>query len=167
MFDGNLSFNLPLSGWNVSNVTNMKDMFRISPYNQNIGNWNVSNVTDMSNMFSDSTFNNGGGPSISGWTTSACTTMRFMFENTPFNQPIGSWDISNVNDMTEMFNNSSINTSNYDNILVGWASQVPSIQTGVTLGVSGLTYTISTSQASRDVLTGSPYNWIIVGDTGV
>ena len=167
MFDGVISFNQPLSAWNVSNVTNMSQMFANASFSLDIGNWDVSSVTNMLQMFSNSSFNNGGSSSISGWTPSACTNMTNMFNNSPFNQPIGSWTITNVSGMTGMLDDSSINTSNYDNILIGWASQAPSIQTGVTLGVSGLTYTISTAQASRDILTGSPYNWIIVGDTGV
>ena len=49
------SFNMNISDWNVSNVTNMSGMFF------NATSWNVSNVTDMSRMFGfwwkDSVFN--------------------------------------------------------------------------------------------------------------
>ena len=41
-----------LSKWDVSNVTNMKGMFRYcKSFNQNISNWNVSGVTDMGDIF--------------------------------------------------------------------------------------------------------------------
>ena len=32
-----------------------------------------------------------------------------MFKNTPFNKPIGSWDVSKVNNMKYMFEGSSFN----------------------------------------------------------
>ena len=35
-----------ISGWNVSNVTNMSWMFANSPFNQNITGWDVLNVTE-------------------------------------------------------------------------------------------------------------------------
>ena len=42
------TFNQPLSNWDVSNVTNMHDMFnRNFRFNSNISNWNISNVTNM------------------------------------------------------------------------------------------------------------------------
>jgi hypothetical protein len=65
-----------------------------------------------------------------------------------------------------MLNNTAMNTTNYSNTLIAWAS-LPSIKTNVTLGASGRTYSISTAQASRNTLTGSPNNWIITGDAGV
>ncbi|HEC1779848.1 TPA: BspA family leucine-rich repeat surface protein, partial [Campylobacter lari] len=38
--------------WDVSNVTNMSDMFYCcTNFNQSLEGWNVSNVTNMSNMF--------------------------------------------------------------------------------------------------------------------
>ena len=42
----------PIEEWNVSNVTNMSNMFyNIHYFNQDISQWDVSNVTDMSSMF--------------------------------------------------------------------------------------------------------------------
>ena len=46
------NFNGDISNWDVSNVTNMRDMFYdCKLFNQDISEWNVSNVTDMRNMF--------------------------------------------------------------------------------------------------------------------
>ena len=54
MFEG-CSFNQPISDWNVSNVTDMSDMFRgAAAFNQPIGNWDVSNVTNMETMLTHS-----------------------------------------------------------------------------------------------------------------
>ena len=45
-------FNQDISGWDVSNVTNMAFMFYdCESFNQDISKWDVSNVTDAINMF--------------------------------------------------------------------------------------------------------------------
>ena len=48
MFSNCPVFNGNVSGWNVSNVTNMSAMFaNCYAFNQDISTWNVSNVTNM------------------------------------------------------------------------------------------------------------------------
>jgi surface protein len=106
----------PIGGWDVSGVTNMRNMFKnstlfnqrinlvLDPYdNQYISGWDTSRVTDMSGMFEGATnFNR----PIGGWDTSRVTNMSGMFEGaTNFNQPIGGWVTSNVTDMGSMFKN--------------------------------------------------------------
>ena len=45
-------FNGNISEWDVSNVTNMEEMFYLAEsFNQDISDWDVSNVTDMHYMF--------------------------------------------------------------------------------------------------------------------
>ena len=53
MFYGAKSFNnQDLSGWDVSNVTDMKSMFQnAESFNQNLSKWNVSKETRMEGMF--------------------------------------------------------------------------------------------------------------------
>ena len=102
-------------------------------FNQNIGGWNLSNVTNMASMFQSAiAFNNGGSNSIQTWSAPLCTTFVSMFQSaTSFNQPltslvdtsgvsscilssmfsgatnfnknIGSWNTSNVTNMSSMF----------------------------------------------------------------
>jgi len=55
MFANAKAFNQPLSGWDVSNVTNMSNMFYTfnppeAPFNQDIGSWNVDSVTTYTNF---------------------------------------------------------------------------------------------------------------------
>lgn len=43
------TFNGNISKWDISNVTNMKDMFAYAiKFNKDISNWNTSNVTSIS-----------------------------------------------------------------------------------------------------------------------
>jgi uncharacterized repeat protein (TIGR02543 family) len=99
------NFNQPIGNWDVSNVTNMVRMFDNSPFNQPIGEWDVSNVTNMGGMFEGTPFDQ----DISSWDVSNVTDMGGMFRGTPFNQPIGSWDVSSVERMGTMFLNSNFN----------------------------------------------------------
>ena len=60
-------------------------------FNQDIGNWDVSNVTDMSNMFEDAkAFNQ----DIGKWDVSKVTRMDSMFSGaSAFNQDISKWNV--------------------------------------------------------------------------
>ena len=49
---GGTDFNGDISGWDVSNVTNMNTMFAwCEDFNQDISNWDVSNVKNMNSIF--------------------------------------------------------------------------------------------------------------------
>jgi surface protein len=95
-----------ISAWTPTSLTSTFGMFNGAiNFNQDIGNWDVSTITNFTGMFLVSSFNNGGSPSISAWTinTSTNVNMYIMFGVTPFNQPIGSWNVSKVTSMQEMF----------------------------------------------------------------
>lgn len=101
-------FNQPLSGWNVSNVVDMSGMFLLSQFNQPINNWEVSGVTSMAGMFDETPFDQ----PLSGWNVSNVIDMSGMFyTNTSFNQNINNWNVSNVINMSSMFYNSQFNLS--------------------------------------------------------
>ena len=94
-------FNLPIENWDVSSVTDMREMFAYSKFNQPIGGWDVSSVKTMMRMFSVSQFNQ----PIGDWDVSSVTDMREMFDFSKFNQPIENWDVSSVTEwkMSQMF----------------------------------------------------------------
>ncbi|NQZ45260.1 MAG: BspA family leucine-rich repeat surface protein [Flavobacteriaceae bacterium] len=101
----NSHFNGDISGWDVSNVTDILGMFAESPFNQDIGDWDVGNVRDMRFMFQFSPFNQ----DIAGWDVSNVTDMRFMFTDSTFNQDISGWDTGSVTFMIGMFQFSQFN----------------------------------------------------------
>jgi len=90
-------------------VTSMYGMFdptvNSGDFNADIGYWDVSNVTDMSEMFNNAAdFNQ----DIGAWDVSSVTAMMGMFKwATSFNQDIGAWDVSNVLSMAFMFGNAA------------------------------------------------------------
>jgi|SRR5690554_152828 len=96
------NFNGDISKWDVSNVEDMGYMFYESRFNQDISNWDVSNVKDMCNMFRGSKFNQ----DISKWDVGNVKEMFGMFYNSQFNQDISNWDVGNVENMYGMFEDS-------------------------------------------------------------
>lgn len=91
-----------IGSWNTSNVTNMQSMFRgATSFNQPLDTWNTSNVTNMSYMFYFATSFN---QPLNSWNTSNVTDMSDMFYNaTSFNQPLSNWNTGNVTNMSYMF----------------------------------------------------------------
>jgi len=111
MFRLDIKFNsnININDWNVSNVTDMGYLFSETLFNQPLDKWDVSNVKDMSFMFySAPNFNQ----DISNWDVNNVTDMSGMFADTHFNKPLNDWNVSNVENMHGMFNyNTAFNQS--------------------------------------------------------
>ena len=103
-----------LSGWNVSGVTDMRNMFSSSSYTGDLSSWDVSSVTYMQNMFSRaSSFNS----DLSGWNVSAVNNMDGMFfRASSFNSDLSGWNVSSVASMQNMF----LYASSFNSDLSGW-----------------------------------------------
>ena len=75
----NCEYDIDVSSWDVSNVTNMSAMFYYCKiFDCDLSNWDVSNVINMYSVF-------------------------YCCEN--FNCDLSNWDVSNVNNMKDMFYN--------------------------------------------------------------
>ncbi|WP_369012547.1 BspA family leucine-rich repeat surface protein [Flavobacterium anhuiense] len=164
MFNNAFAFNQPIGNWNTAFVSSMNGMFAFAIFNQNIGGWNVSNVTNFQDMFISATrFNQ----NISSWNVSSATNMSQMFRRAlSFNQNIGSWNISNVTNLTNFMwgiSSAGFSAENLDAIYNGWSSLA--IKPNISINFGTAKYT-SASSTGRDLLTGSPNNWVIT-DGGV
>src|SRR5690625_3095513 len=108
-------FNGDISSWDVSNVTQMEDMFQnATSFNGDLSSWDVSNVEDMSGMFSRSFSFNS---DLNHWDVSSVTNMVGMFDSaSSFNGDISSWDVSGVRDMSGMF----FNATSFNQDIGGW-----------------------------------------------
>ena len=80
-----------------------------------------------------------------------------MLYATSFDQDVGSWNVSGVSDMTQMFSKADLSTENYDSLLNGWSGH--SLQSGVPFGAGSSQYCQGES-ARNDVLIGQ-YGWSV------
>ncbi|WP_299660704.1 BspA family leucine-rich repeat surface protein [uncultured Psychromonas sp.] len=158
MFSGATDINQDIDDWNTSSVVSMARMFYgANSFNQDISSWDTSNVTSMAFMFKGA---NAFNQDISAWETSKVTSMKEMFHNaTSFDQNIGSWDISKVSNMSNMLDNSNLSIRNFDATLSGWTEQV--MQTGVTLGASGLYYSKAASIPNGLTISGAKIDSVV------
>lgn len=126
-------------------------------------------ITDMNRMFASPFFNpNTFNQPIGSWDVSNVTNMdRMFFSATAFNQPIGSWNVSNVTNMTDMFTGAQLSTTNYDALLIGW-STISANETPLKPNVSfsgGNSKYCNGANARASII--STYGWYITYDGGL
>lgn len=84
----------------TSAIKNMRELFnKFKTFNGDISEWNVSNVTDMSDMFNGSDFDG----DISQWDVSNVKDMTAMFESSRFRGDISGWNVDKVEYFFPMF----------------------------------------------------------------
>lgn len=168
MFGNALAFNnggVPLT-FDTSNVSNMSFMlYGTSSFNNgdlpghsnNPLNFNTRKVTNMYYMLGNADVFN---QSLSNFDTSNTSSMfGMLYGASAFNQDLSTFNISSLTDAGNMLTYSGVSNTNYDHLLVGWASQ-PSILIGVPLGAGTIQYTTLTAQAAHNKLI-NLYGWTI------
>lgn len=107
MFANSKSANYPgLDAWDVSGVTNMKNIFKGSVnFNQNLSAWVTTSVETLEGAFSGCVKYN---QPMGTWKTTTCRDMNSMFYGcTLFSQDISTWDTIRVADFSQMFMNAT------------------------------------------------------------
>ncbi|TSE04664.1 BspA family leucine-rich repeat surface protein [Aquimarina algiphila] len=158
MFKNCTAFDQPLTTWNVSSVTNMEQMFfNASQFNQSINNWTTTSLNNITSMFFRATLFN---QPLDNWDVDDVTAMNNTFNQaTAFNQNLASWNVTSVEGMANMLNNTGMTQENYDNTLIGWASQ--NVMNDVSLGALNLTYCNALTVRQELI---DDHNWTISGD---
>ncbi len=91
----------------VSQITDMSELFKESRFNGNISKWDVSNVKNMISMFANSQFNG----DISKWNVSNVQFISFVFYKSKIYQDLNDWDVSSVKSTFSMFVESKFATA--------------------------------------------------------
>jgi surface protein len=104
---------------------------------------------------------------IGSWDVSSVTNMSDMFRSADaFNQNIGSWNVSNVTNFTGFMTGktaANYSAANLDSIYNGW-SALPTLSLNEAISFGTIQYTAA-GQAGKDILTNT-YGWTIT-DGGV
>lgn len=163
MFDGATNFDQNIGGWLIGGAASLVAMFRrAESFDQNIDGWDTGNVVSMNAMFEEATSFN---QSLGSWDTGSVTSMDGMFDGaSAFDQDISGWDISSLQSASSMLDGSGMSEANFDSLLAGWATLdtaagETTIQTNVSLGADGLTYTDATSLNHLEQV----YGWTTTG----
>ncbi len=88
----------------VKDGKHLKQIIESRPNDADLNDLDISNVTDMDNMFANSKFNG----DISRWNVSKVEYMNNMFNGSQFNGDISDWNVSKVEYMNNMFNGSKL-----------------------------------------------------------
>ena len=120
---------VPIGRWDVSAVTDMRELFKGTQFNTDISGWDTSSVNAMEGMFESTPFNQerqrlghelgdvdeahvlerAVQPSHRRLERVACDDhVEYTFSSSPFNQDIGDWDVTSVTDFGGMFASSTI-----------------------------------------------------------
>jgi len=161
IFRDAVSFDGDVDGWDTSNLTSLESSFRgTTSFNKSLSTWDVGNVLIFDGCFRDAKFFTGLG--LPGWNTSSAISFSNMFNGaSAFNQDLSSWDISSLTTASDMLTGTAISQSNWDSLLIGWATQAPNIQNNVTLSDIPVIHSAGKPKDAYDKLVSAPYNWTI------
>ena len=152
---------LNVSNWDISSVIYLHEVFYgcSGLTTLNTTNWNTLNVIYIYGAFRDCS----GLTTLdtSNWDTSSVTSFSHTFSGCSGLTAvtgIGSLNVSLVTSMINMFNGVTLNTTNYNSLLTGWASQ--SLINDTPFHGGNSIYSCDAESARNDTLIGV-YNWTI------
>jgi len=84
----------------------------------------------------------------------------FAYSNVVTIPNLGSWDVAHISDFSNAFIDSvyPLDTTTYDSLLIGWASQ--NLQSNVSLNMGGSQYSSGAASTARQTLVNT-YSWTI------
>lgn len=96
---------LDVSGWDISNVTDLGQLFRSCSRLKTIKgieNWNTSKVTNMAQVFA--ACSSLSELDIANWNVTSVTSMWYMFQNLNLTSlDLSKWSVPNLTNVSEMF----------------------------------------------------------------
>lgn len=126
MLKGCTAFNSYVGDWDVSNVTNFAGLFEdCTSFDQDINGWDVSSASSVGLMLKGCTsYNNKGQPLTGNFPTTLAvaatgilTSLTDLFNGcTSFDQDLSSWDVSNIESFSGMFEGATSFNSNTKSI---------------------------------------------------
>ncbi|WP_298516759.1 BspA family leucine-rich repeat surface protein [uncultured Kordia sp.] len=106
----------------------------------------LSLVSNMEDMFRNCNALKDLGGKMGSWDVSNVDNFSSMFQGANnFDTHLGNWNLSNAMDMSNMLNGSGLSSGSYDLTLVGWRNN-PNTPSNINLGASGLTYCNAVSE---------------------
>ena len=154
---------LDISQWNEFNFTKGFTFYGCSNLTCSATDIPTIESSDSLFMFRMCTSFNG---DISGWDITSITSMYGMFNTaTSFDQNLGVWNMSSVTNLGDFLTNVTLSTTNYDALLIGWASQ--SLQSGVSPNFGSSKYTLGGAAATARASLISTYGWTITDGGGI
>jgi hypothetical protein len=115
-------------------------------------------------MFSNSTLGGYFNQPIGSWNVSKVQNMGAMFNKmTAFTQDIGYWRISGVTNFTNFMGGKTPSTfpaQMLTNIYTGWTSGAGLAYSNITIDFGTAKYTAD-GEAGKQIMTGSPYFWTV------
>ncbi len=154
--------------FNTTGVTTLDSIFRdcSSITSLDVNSWDTSLVTSLDNAFKGASSITS--LDVSNWDTSSVTTSIATFQDTGITDiAVDQWDITANTDMSNMFNGVTLDTENYDNILVAWEAQA--VQDNVNFHAGNSTFSTDSANNARDALV-ADHSWtitdggLVVGD---
>jgi len=154
-----------VSNWNTSNCTKMQQLFianEVMTTPPDVSGWDTSKVTDFTSMFAVCRVMSPS-PDMSAWDTGQLLEMDSMFSRadgvaTTVVDSLVNWDISNLEGSTNMFDDVTLPTLDYDRWLISMAAQT--VKMSVILGAGDTRYTAGgAAETAHDTLDFAPNNW--------